>query len=651
MKTIKLKSITLRNFKGIKDLHLDFESNVTNICGENKVGKTTIFDAWSYVLFGKDSKDREKFDIIPLDKKNRPLEKVDNEVSAVLEENGAEIELRRVHHQKWVKKRGSTDVEYAGNETLFYYNGVPQKASEYKQKIDSIMDEGIFKLVTNPLHFNSLHWQDRREILTSMAGKITTEDITARLNGRYGDLVDMINKGKPIEEYRQEVVARKRKIKDDLSTIPTRIDEIQRGMPEGVDVKSIQKQIDEKQKAIDELDEQIADVRKQSEAQDKAYQSLRESRNNLRNQADDMRSARERELRTGMEKERAEFDKMEYRASELDRKIESLIRQKKFEEEGLKSAQVAIEKLREDWKSENSRRLIFDEERFRCPTCKRDYPADDIEKMKAEMNNAFTIDRQEKLDRIDAQGKEIKGRIEKSQAVIKELESQIRAHESDLAEVREFLKNTPEEKPVDADKDLEGNKEYQGILASIKELDEKLSEQKPTADISSHQQMKHAIISVLDDLKKQLNTQETIDRSKARIKELEKQEKDLSQQLADLEKEEFAINEFIVARTNVIEEKINDKFSMVRFKMFDKQINGAVVETCEALIEGVPFSNANNGARVNAGLDIINALCDHYGVSAPIFVDNRESLTSQIETRSQLINLVVTKDKKLTIKS
>jgi len=649
MKTLRIKSISLRNFKGAKEIDISFNKDNTNICGDNATFKTTIFDAFTWLLFGKDSADRQEFDIIPLDSNNKPLEKVDNEVSAILDEDGAELTLRRVHHQKWVKRRGSTEVEYVGNETLFYYNGVPQKASEYKQKIESIMNESVFKLVTNPLYFNTLPWQNRREVLTDMAGGVTIEEIGARLNGGADSLLGILTKGKPVEEYQREISARKKKINDDLGDIPTRIDEINRFIPEAVDAKSIQKQIEEKQNALDELDQQIADVRKQSEAEDADYRSLRDSLNKLKDQAEEIRRTREKELNHAVFAQNESINQINLRIGELQRQVESAERQKDFELKGLEADQKTIETLRQEWTEENGRRLIFDEDKFICPTCKREYEAEDINTMKQEMTSSFMADKKKKLEGIDLKGSELKGRIELVQNKIKELDGQLTTLKFPLSEAEASLKAQPEEQPIDPDKDLEGNLNYQDILESIKELEEKVNTPRESMDITSHSEMKRTINAVLDDLKKQLTINESRQKSFERIEELKKQEKDLSQQLADLEKTELTIMEFIKARTDLIESRINDKFSMVRFKMFEQQINRVEIETCQTLIDGVPFPDANNGAKINAGLDIINALSSHYEVSAPIFIDNKESVNELIPCESQLINLVVTKDKALIL--
>ena len=125
----------------------------------------------------------------------------------------------------------------------------------------------------------------------------------------------------------------------------------------------------------------------------------------------------------------------------------------------------------------------------------------------------------------------------------------------------------------------------------------------------------------------------------------------VSKQIADLEQSIFTAESFEKAKSDMVEDKVNELFKVVRFRMFTKQINGGIAPDCEILINGVPFSDANTASQINAGIEIINILCSHYSVSAPIFVDNRESCTVIIPTKSQLINLVVSPEHKvLTIK-
>ena len=149
MKEIKLKSLSIRQFKGITSLDIDFKEDENTIKGDNATRKSTIFDSVTWLLFGKDSADRQAFDITPLDANNKPIEKVDTEVLGVLLVDGVPLPLKRVHHQKWVKRRGTTETIFEGNETKFTFDDVPVSAGDYKKKIDEMVDERLFKLITS----------------------------------------------------------------------------------------------------------------------------------------------------------------------------------------------------------------------------------------------------------------------------------------------------------------------------------------------------------------------------------------------------------------------------------------------------------------------------------------------------------------------
>jgi hypothetical protein len=136
------------------------------------------------------------------------------------------------------------------------------------------------------------------------------------------------------------------------------------------------------------------------------------------------------------------------------------------------------------------------------------------------------------------------------------------------------------------------------------------------------------------------------------IEELKAEQTTLSQQIANVEKEQFVIENFIKDKIDRLEYAINSRFKYIKFRMFEEQINGGLRETCEATVNGVPYSDANSASKINAGLDVINTLSNFYGVYAPIFIDNAESVHTLIETQSQLIRLVVDESSKsLNVKS
>jgi len=256
MKTIKIKKLSLYNFKGIRDFKAEFENQSTSIFGDNETGKTTLFDAFIWVLFGKNSEGDSQFGIKTLDENNNVIPKLEHSVEGIFEIDGQIVTLKRILKEKWVKKRGEELPVFTGNETTYFWNDVPMLAKDYAKKINEMMDESVFKLLTNPLYFNSLPWQDRREILTEMSGEVSDQDI-AQGNQEYITLLAGLG-SLTIEESQKAYAIKRKTIKDELKMIPTRIDEVDRSMPEVIDFKPIKTDIDLFNSHLIDIDKKIA---------------------------------------------------------------------------------------------------------------------------------------------------------------------------------------------------------------------------------------------------------------------------------------------------------------------------------------------------------------------------------------------------------
>lgn len=639
---IILKHLSITNFKGIKHFEADFDPITTSILGDNATGKTTTFDAFTWLSFGKDSADRKDFEIKPLDRHGRKIDRTENEVSAILEVDGKTTTLRRTFREKWVKKKGAVEAEFSGNEQLFYWNDVPLQAGEFQAKINSLVAEGVFKLITNTLYFNSMKWQDRRAVLMEMAGDISNAELAAS-DTRFTSLVELLS-SKSLSEYKKEVAAKKKKIKDDLETIPARIDELNRSMPASLRWEEISKDIRVFEDGIKQIDDKIADTskayeseyRKVQEHQKKVHElQLRKDRlyYEIKGQYDRLQVDAGRELRDKQAELAGVEKKIVASRQELDRA-----------KSRLQILQKQMADKREEWAKVNSEELKFNEAEFACPTCKRAYETQDVEIKKTELLENFNATKTRRLVTITEMGKsyaqdaaEVENSIKESAVNIERLDDQKLALTAQVQDLQSQQSGPSQS----FDEFLSSRSDYAALVQEVENTQASVPDvQKPSLEAEKADKARYA--TELDLLKKQLSTKDQRERIQVRITELETQEKTLAQQLADLEGQEFLIAEFSKAKIDAMEARINGKFKLVTFKMFNTLINGGVEEACEAMVNGVPFSALNNAMRINAGLDIINALCDHYQVYAPIFIDNRESVSTLIDCDSQIINLVVT---------
>lgn len=647
MKKIIIKQINLVNFKGIRNVSVDFDEQITTICGRNGSGKTSIFDAFTWLLFGKDSQDRKLFNIKTIDAQGIAIPRIPHEVSAIILVDGEEINLRRRYNEKWQKKRGSATEEFTGHEEERLYNDVPMSVKEWNEKIAEICSEQVFKFITNPLYFSAQKSDMQRSMLFRMAGEISDEEIAAG-NAEFTALLAQLT-SKTMEEYKREISAKKRRIKAEIDGIPERIDERKRDMPEAENWLAIDAELKAAQTELSEVEKSITD-----KAQ--AYTTASNERLNLSKQLSELKEKmlnREFAIKQAVNAEYNEQSSTQQQLfrdesatlSELNR-VNSELARYQFD---LNSMQEKRNKLIAEWREINARSLKFREDEFVCPTCKRPLDIDDIERKQNEMTENFNIRKSSDLAENNRKGQANKKAMEDTQKLIKRCEE----HIATLTRKIEELKANPLYSAVltapDATYAINTDNEYSSLYVEVSELEKKLNEPISLPDTADLIAKKQGIMSQIDELKKRLANKDIIERNNQRIQELEKLLRSQSEELAQLEGIEFTMANFSKARIEAMESRINGLFSVVRFKMFEKNINGGEVETCEATVNGVPYSDLNNAMTINAGLDIINAICKSESVTAPIFIDNAEAVNELLPTQSQMIRLVVTDDDTLTI--
>lgn len=668
MKTITIKSLKLINFKGIKNLEITEFGKETKIFGDNATGKTTVFDAFTWLLFGKDSTDRTTFEIKTLDANNNVIPKIDHEVEVEIEVDFETINIKRTLREKWVKKKGNLESEFAGNETNYEWNGVPTTQRDFNLKISTIVNENIFKLITSPTAFNSLKWQDQRQVLIDISGGVTDQSISEGNE----DFLNLLSKltNKSIEEYQQQIKASIAKAKKELKTIPTRIDEVDRSKPEALNFETIELELKDADEIKQSIEKQISN---KLEAQKEFLQqksTIQTSIHKLESKIEDEKHKVKLEAKKQYNSQKSISNdiqsKIEVKTEEITKakktleRIDSSIELTKSE---IKALTEANDKVRAEWHKVNSSEFVMDESSCKCPTCKRDLESDDIEAKRQEFLDNFQKDKSNKLQLLTAKGGANKKAIKEFNDELSKLESRRKQGTSidadlieDLTELHSALESSEDNEDVKTEAEIsnemiEGSSLISSANKDLRQLKNDLEEVKPV-DVSELKKKKDGVVIAIDNLKKELSAKDQITKANKRIEELSKEESEMSQTIADYERDQFVIENFIKAKIDKLEGKINEMFELVNFKLFDIQVNGAQVETCQALIDGVPFSDANTASKINAGIDIINTLSNHYEVSAPIFIDNRESVVSLIESNSQIINLIVSEaDKKLRIES
>lgn len=633
MKLLKLK---LQNFKGIRNSEFDFGGIDATIYGDNATGKTTVFDSLCWLLFGKDSLDRADFEIKTLEN-GEPIHKVNHEVEAeFLNDDGNSFTLKRIYREKYSSPRGG-DTKLTGHTTDYFINEVPVKEKEYKQYINDVIAEDVFKLITNPLYFNEQYsWQNRRKLLLEISGDIKDDEV---INSRLEltRLAELLN-GRTVDEQRKIVAAKKTAINKELDMIPVRIDEALRNKADiAASENKLTTDIETLNKSINELEGQKATIingfsstEKRSKIDEIGRQlKARQSEVLSVYNSEKQRKRGEYEtLLTQLKIIESEHDRYTDRAYDLAKDIE---RESK-----------RIETLQAEFDTFNAQE--FNKET--CPTCGQPLSED----KQTELEAAFNSEKAAKLEEWQAlieSAKKLKANYEEQREVLivkadgltKEIEDKTKAYETKFKEYESYLEPNVEDDP-----------DYKELKAELflLELDEgEEADDKEVArldeEISSVKEKRAALETELNKYTLNADIQK-------RVIELENQQQKLAAEKNLLDETSFLIDEFVKAKVDMLEESINSHFEYARFKMFNVLVNGNIEECCETTYKGVPYRSMNNAARMNVGLDIINALTKFYNVTAPVFIDNAEAVTDFIKCNSQTIKLVVDADfKELTM--
>lgn len=627
---MKLTKLELLNFKGLKSFTINLNGDVV-IRGDNATGKTTVFDSVCWLLFGKDSLDRADFEIKTLDG-GEPIHKVNHEVTGTFTlDEGGTVELKRVYREKYSSPRGG-DITLTGHTTDYFVDGVPKKEKEYKEMVSSLVDESIFKLITNPLYFNETYsWQNRRKLLLEMCGDISDEDVIAS-HDELRRLAELLE-GRTVDDHRKVVAAKKTAINKELDMIPVRIDEAMRNKPEISsdkaklirDIETLSAGIDEveKQKAIikngfssTEKESKIRDINRQLDAQKSKVLS------DYHKQKQHLRGEYEASL-TKLKMVEVDRDRCADRRDELNKEIER------------ESKRIAT--LQSEFDAFNAQQ--FNKES--CPTCGQALPADKQAALEAEFNTNKSKKIEEWKGLIESAVK-LKGNYEEQQEI---MASKIDSLTTEASQYNDAYNVKFKEYEAYSEPNLEDDPAYADLKAQLFLLEIDDEPGADTEDLAKLDEELSSMKSKKANLETELNKFNLIDDINHRILELESQQQKLVAEKNALDEASFLMDEFIKAKVNMLEENINSKFKLARFKMFNVMLNGNVEECCETTYKGVSYRSMNNAARINVGLDIINALTSYYKVNAPVFIDNAEAVTEFVPVNSQTIKLIVDESK------
>lgn len=629
MKNVRLKQMKLRNFKGIKELDIDFNLLDTNVYGKNATGKTTLVDAFSWLFFNKDSSGASDFDVKTKTPDGEYLHNLEHLVETVIEVDGTETTFKKVFKEKYTKQRGSTTASFTGHTTDYFVDDVPRKKKEYDETVNELFDSNIFSMITDPFYFNTrMKWQDRRKTLIDICGDVSDELVINSLND-LAPLQQLLN-GKSVDDLRAQLKSQMKPINDELKTIPIKINEANLAIPteiEEVD-KEKYKFINER---INELENKKQTVLNGGAAAEKETEliKLRNQKLLVQNEVPDVKALKDEEYSLNIQ-----IDSLERKKERAENEIQA----KKSQQ---KSNELMRDDLRNKYLEVNA--MQYDESQNICPHCGQLLPADKVEGFMEK----FNINKSKQLETISKDGKRLKEQFESLTEDIEVLEKDIQNHQilindyqlklkevakkiasinEDFAKEQEPKINAIDEQILETERQIEFLKS--NTYAETSKIDEEIKTLKEEKDILD------AIVISAD----------LAENQKKRIEELEAREKQLNDEYNEKDKLLYLTDLFIKTKVAMLTEKINSNFKLCNFRLFEEQINGGLNEVCEVTVNGVNYTDLNNAMKINAGLDVINTICDYSNTYAPIFIDNAESVNETIKTNSQQVRLYVTEN-------
>lgn len=655
MKKIILKSLALVNFKGVRDFSIAFNDGITTVCGDNGTGKTTLYDAYLWLLFGKDSTGRSDgangFNVKTTGEDGKPIYRLEHSVTAVLEVDGKEIKLQRSLVEKWQKVNGTTD-EVMKDETQYFINDVRTGTKkEYQAEISEIIPEDVFRMITNPYYFTSLSAETQKDMLLEMVGNIDDEEVAAT-DPDFLALLDQIN-GTSLAKWAREIAAKKKACNDALATIPASIETAQKLMPESENWAVLEKQLKEVQDRVKEIDAQIAD---KSALNDEAYKrkmALMKQQADKRIKLQDRENTIRMEANAAHNKALSDIQQMENELSIYQKNLDNYRNDKMNVDGKIDELNGKLVEMREQFKAvakeqfpEPSGDVLV------CPTCGEPYKGENLENAIAKLRGNFEQSKSKRQKDIQTKGKQYKAEYDRAVEQQTKLTGLIAKLEDDALEIKGNIEIKKNNIPVagNADEAIANDKECIALRNDIAEIANQLQVEVPQADVSELQNEKADSNAAIADINKRLGKRAMIERVYKEIADLEEKRIANNQAKADLEKWEDVYLRFQKAKDEVLMQRINGLFNVVSFSFVKEQKNGGEKVTCYCMVNGVPYADVNACGKVNAGLDIINAICATKGISTPIFIDNRESFNQIIPTISQIVNLKVSNDKSLTIK-
>lgn len=633
MKEIKLKKLVLQNWRA-QNTVVDFSDHTTEISGKNQSGKSTIYNAFLWLMTGCDEYDRMNFRLFDDTIEHTKETDAPASVVAILSIDGIEYKLERKASMGWTRKRGKAEWERKGSDNYtFAIDDIERSSSEYKKFIEEmILPIDKLKICINIGYLLSLDWKECRKRFEDMVGEINIEDY----KGDYSDIWDDLQKY-GVEDLKTRYRNIIKRLGKEVEDLPVAIETLVSNLPDLKVIEEAEKDLGSKRKELDNISGSVSvkdDMRKKLEDAENEFNKgkneyLMDCSKVLTGMREELirlkKENKDREYRN-RNKENA-INKLSIRIDNTSKRMDYLLERKK----------ELLAKCKE------IKAMEFNE--YKCPYCGQELPDDMLEKAKKE----FYSNRESKYQDVVSSGKNVASMIDD---IAKSIESYKKEIE-DLSQMEELNDTSLLEERICGYKDnmiqyeetIEG-KEKLVKLANIRSEYE-------TCDGDSVSDKRGKLVNEIESLSRIAGKRDEYDRINARISEMRKKLRDEANEKVHVEGMLEKLSMFEREKASIISEKVNKEFDYISVKMTEVNKSGEIVDTCAILDkDGVSYQVTNSASRMRCGIDVAMCFSRFYGVSLPLFVDNSERMDSSNlpEYDGQVVLLRVSDNKGLNIK-
>lgn len=668
MKKILIDKICLRYFKGVVNKEIVLGDNINVVKGRNGIGKSTIADAISWVLFGTNQAGASKFGIKTKDKDGREIEDVAHSVEISLSVQDEQEGMMCYVLTRTLTETRKDDGSVTNNYT-YKVDGEVETAGDFKKVVDAICPEEVFRLCSSPYSFTQMDWSEQRKRLNEMFGVPSVEDVTGG-DKKYDAIKELLEKD-DVDKILKHLNYKRKEVQKNLDEVPVRLEALKNVLPKAEDWAAVEKLILEKRKEITETRKNLNTIDNGGADFIRKYQNI--STLNLE-------CKRKRIMEESAQRRLGEIIKANAEAktackkavAEAEQNVEDLKQKLKSFDVALVKCDARMNELdaekadgKEKWKLIKARKWEWNEDDAFCPTCKQALPEDQVQKIMEESKKTFLNNQASDLKKLGDDAARIKEEVKKCEENTeyfktqqKATQTQLDKAEAELIEARKALEEqtNKEEEKVSVETLLAEKPEYKQVCDRIKKIE---AEQENPADEGMSEEDKKLKADVEKKLKDLESEREVLasrlavkaqwEKVNAQIVGLQEERTQWKEQVDSLDEKIKAASDFQKRSCEVLEENVNRRFKLVRWKMFRRQLDGTDKPWCECSVDGVPYSDLNTADKINAGLDINAALKEYYGVDAPCVIDNAESILKPLYRGGQQIRLTVTEDENIII--